>query len=188
MLVDEPASVDQPEEQEQKDGEDERELDQCLPPDVLTGHFAAHNETVFETVSEPAELVTVNRTVHEPLLLGNAWKGFCALVMPGGVVSLNSHNHVVIGQAAGADDRSLNVTFRRGEPVVQVKLATGAGHGDAVGVGLGDAVAVGVGPGDPEGLGLGDGEGLGVGAANGTVTERIAVRDPPWFVTSSVME
>lgn len=104
-----------------------------------------------------------------------------------GFVSRNSHSHVVIGQPAGAVDVSVNVTLRRGFPLLHVKDALGAAHGVGVGVAVGDAVGVGVGPGDPVGVAVGVGEGLGVGATNGTVTVRMAVSAPPWLVTSSVM-
>jgi hypothetical protein len=64
-----------------------------------------------------------------------------------------------------------------------MKSAVGRGHGVAVGVGVGEVVGVGVGP--VVGVGVGP-VGVGVGAGGGTVTVRIAVSEPPWFVTSRV--
>lgn len=178
MEVDKPARVDDAEEQQQEDRQDERELNEALPAGA--GPTWPHSDTVREIVVEPALLVTVRVTVQDPLLDGKACVGFGALL--DGVLSPNVQSQVVIGHAAGAVDRSVNVTLRRGLPVVQVKPATGRLHGVAVGVGVGATVGVGVGP----LVGVGAGVGVGVGVAVGTVTVRIAVKAPPWFVTSRV--
>ena len=84
-----------------------------------------------------------------------------------------------MGHATGAVDASVNVTLRRGLPVVHVKLATGFAHGAGVGVGVGVGLGVGVGPDEGVGDGVGVGLGVGVGATNGTVTFRTALSAPP---------
>ena len=66
MLEDEPAAVDQPEQEQQEDRQDERELDQALA--AASGgrageNGAHHSDTVRVMVTEPAEFVTVRRTV-----------------------------------------------------------------------------------------------------------------------------
>lgn len=126
----------------------------------------------------PLALVTVSVTFHVPLLLGKLWNGLGALL--DGEPSPKFHNHAVIGQPAGADERSVNVMFRRGLPEIHVKLGVGAAQG--VGVGVGVAVGVAVAVAVEVGVGVGVEVGVGV-VAGGTVTVRIAVRLPPWFVT-----
>ena len=183
MLVDEASAVDEPEQQQDEDRQDQGELDQALAGSSATQ--LPHGDTERVTLVEPLELVTVNVTDHVPLLLGKEWNGLGALL--DGDPSPKSHSHVWIGQGAGAVDPSVKVMFRRGLPDSQLKLATGLGHGVAVGVGVGAAVGVGVGPEVGVGVGVGAAVGVGVGAAGGTVTVRMAVREPPWLVTSSVI-
>ena len=136
---------------------------------------------------EPAEFVTVRVTTHVPLLPGNVCAGFGAFEFA--ELSPKSQNQFVIGHPFGTVELSVNVTSRRGFPIVQLKLAEGAVQTKGVGVGVGEGVGVGVAPGDGVGVGgpgVGVGVGVGVGAATGTVTDRENVRLPPWLVTSSV--
>jgi hypothetical protein len=96
-----------------------------------------------------------------------------------------------MGQPVGYVERSVNVTLRLGLPETHEKLTVGTVHADGVGEIDGDGEMLGETDGDgdaePDGAGEADALGDGVGAGAGTVTTRVVVSDPPWFVTCSVI-